>query len=128
MVASTASRPSALPDPVPSRVTDRDAVLYDEHWQPVLDAATRRLLDRLEPIVSPWRDEAEATAGGDPSRVATILDLGTGTGALLVGAATRWPGLRYMGLDASSEMVERAVERATEAGSPGRGPAIRWLT
>jgi ubiquinone/menaquinone biosynthesis C-methylase UbiE len=109
-------------------VSDLDAALYDEHWQPVLDAATHRLLDRLEPVVSGWLTDAVHLARGDPSGVPSVLDLGTGTGALLVAAARRWPGLRYSGLDVSPGMVGRAVERATAAGLPGDGPALRWLS
>jgi SAM-dependent methyltransferase len=107
-------------------VSDLDAARYDAHWQPVLDAAARRLIDRLDPVVGPWRDALASTAG--PSAIPSVLDLGTGTGALLVAAAGRWPGLRYIGLDVSAGMVGRAVERATAADLPGDGPALRWLT
>jgi ubiquinone/menaquinone biosynthesis C-methylase UbiE len=75
--------------------------------------------------VRPWRDAVGASGGADAP---SILDLGTGSGALLVAAAQRWPGLRYTGLDASASMVARAVERATAAGLPGTGPALRWMT
>jgi SAM-dependent methyltransferase len=109
-------------------VSDVDAALYDEHWQPVLDAATHRLLDRLEPVVAPWSREAMTVGTADPARIPAILDLGTGTGALVVAAAQRWPGLRYRGLDVSPGMLSRAVDRASAAGLPGDGPALRWLT
>ena len=130
MAASTASRPRARPEPrgvstEAGRAEDLDGILYDEHWQPVLDAATHRLLDRLAPVVEPWW--SSATDGGG-NAVPSVLDLGTGTGALLVAAAQRWPGLRYAGLDASPGMVARAVTRASAARLPGDGPAVRWMT
>ena len=109
-------------------MSDLDAALYDEHWQPVLDAATHRLLDRLDPVVAGWRLESADALSGDPTRIPSVLDLGTGTGALLVAAASRWPGLRYSGLDVSAGMVARAVDRAAGAGLPADGPALRWLT
>jgi ubiquinone/menaquinone biosynthesis C-methylase UbiE len=104
---------------------DLDAALYDEHWQPVLDAATQRFLARLDPLVRAWR---VAALDGGATDVPSVLDLGTGSGALLVAAAQRWPGLRYVGLDQSAGMVARAVARATAAGLPGDGPALRWMT
>lgn len=109
-------------------MSDLDAALYDEHWQPVLEAATHRLLDRLDPLVAGWQVEAADTLRTDPTRIPSVLDLGTGTGALLVAAARRWPGLRYSGLDVSAGMVARAVDRAAGAGLPADGPALRWLT
>ena len=55
-----------------------------------------------------------------------MLDLGTGTGSLARAAATRWPGARVVGLDASASMLSvarRATESSTsECLGPGSGP------
>lgn len=87
---------------------DRDAALYDAHWQPVLDAPVLRLLDRVEPSLT--RLGRAGTARPD------VVDVGTGTGALAVAAALRWPAARVIGVDPSTGMLARARARANGAG------------
>jgi ubiquinone/menaquinone biosynthesis C-methylase UbiE len=72
---------------------DRMAAGYARWWAPVLAPAVGELLD-----------EFAARAPGDAMRV---VDIGTGTGQLALGALQRWPGATIVGVDASSEM--RAV-------------------
>ena len=51
----------------------------------------------------------EHFAGGPP---ATILDLGTGPGTLLLAALAQWPDARGLGVDASAEAIDYALRNA----------------
>ncbi|CAN5649745.1 hypothetical protein BH23CHL8_BH23CHL8_16040 [soil metagenome] len=105
---------------------DLDAELYDRYWQPVLDRSMGRFLDRVDGELGP----PTAEAGARPADVRPgplVVDVGTGTGALLVAAAARWRGARFIGLDPASGMLERARIRASAAGLPEVDDAIRWL-
>jgi SAM-dependent methyltransferase len=99
---------------------DRDAVLYDEHWQPVLDAAARTLLERI--------DAPLARASRSDGRTPIIVDVGTGTGALAVAACRRWPKARVIGLDPSSGMLGVARLRSRQAGLDGEAERLAWVT
>lgn len=87
---------------------DPDSVRYARYWEPVLAAPGRRMLARIE--VTPSR----------------FLDVGTGTGALLSMAATRWPAARVVGLDGSAGMLSVARRRTIEAW-PDDGARFEWL-
>ena len=78
---------------------DEAAARYETWWGPVLAPTATRLLDRYPP---------EALDGASPR----ILDLGTGTGVLALGALRRWPDARVSGLDASTGMLGIAAEQA----------------
>jgi ubiquinone/menaquinone biosynthesis C-methylase UbiE len=80
---------------------DRLAEGYASWWAPVLAPAVERLLDRA----ASWLD------GGS----ATVLDIGTGTGQLAIGAIRRWPGVSVGGVDASAGMRSMADELAQRA-------------
>jgi ubiquinone/menaquinone biosynthesis C-methylase UbiE len=69
---------------------DRIAEGYARWWAPVLTPAVERLLDRA----APWVEEGAVK----------LLDIGTGTGQLALGALARWAGISVVGVDASSEM------------------------
>jgi SAM-dependent methyltransferase len=77
---------------------DRIAEGYAQWWAPVLAPAVTELLDRLEPAIA---------AG-----VGRLVDVGTGTAQLALGALERWPGLEIVGVDPSSEMCARADAEA----------------
>jgi SAM-dependent methyltransferase len=68
---------------------DRFASGYARWWAPVLAPAVETLLDDLAPV-----------AGG----ITDVVDIGTGTGQLALGALERWPNLSVVGADPSSEM------------------------
>jgi ubiquinone/menaquinone biosynthesis C-methylase UbiE len=80
---------------------DRIADGYAAWWAPVLAPAVDRLLDRA----TPWlRDGATS-----------VLDIGTGTGQLAIGALRRWPSLSVVGVDASAGMRAMADRLAGQA-------------
>lgn len=54
----------------------------------------------------PFHDLIARVGATDP---ADVVDLGCGTGALTRELASRWPGARVVGVDASAEMVAAAV-------------------
>jgi len=54
---------------------------------------------------------------GEP---ATVLDLGTGSGALLLAALAQWPGARGLGIDRSDEALTIARENAERLGMSDR--------
>jgi SAM-dependent methyltransferase len=80
---------------------DRLAEGYATWWAPVLAPGVARLLDRA----APW-------LGGDS---AAVLDIGTGTGQLAIGALRRWPDLTVTGVDASAGMRAMADALAEQA-------------
>ncbi len=71
---------------------------YEKWWAPVIRPAALRVLDLIAPTV-----DAGATR---------IIDIGTGTGTLGIGAVERWPAVRATGVDASGAMLEVARQRA----------------
>jgi SAM-dependent methyltransferase len=77
---------------------DQIAVGYARWWAPVIAPRAVDALDLLEPVVR-----------GGATR---IIDIGTGTGTLAIGAVNRWPAVRVVGIDASREMAEAASREA----------------
>jgi len=82
---------------------DRIAEGYARWWAPVLAPSARALVERLD-----------ADTDG---RAARILDVGTGTGTLVLAALERWPHVRIDAIDASDEMASAA--RLAIAATPG---------
>jgi ubiquinone/menaquinone biosynthesis C-methylase UbiE len=78
---------------------DRFATGYARWWAPVLAPAVRELLNEVEPRVG---------------RDARIVDIGTGTGQLALGALARWPEASIVGVDASAGMRAVADAEADE--------------
>jgi ubiquinone/menaquinone biosynthesis C-methylase UbiE len=78
---------------------DRFAVGYARWWAPVLAPAVAELLDEIGPRVA---------------RDARLVDIGTGTGQLALGALDRWPAVSIVGVDASAGMRAVADAEADE--------------
>ena len=76
---------------------DRIATGYARWWAPVLAPAVDELLDGVG---------SEIDAG------ARLVDIGTGTGQLALGAIRRWPTATVVGVDASAGMREVADAEA----------------
>ena len=79
---------------------DRIAAGYARWWAPVLAPAVERLLDRTGNLVSI----------GAPR----LIDIGTGTGQLALGALARWPEVSVVGVDASAGMRAMADANAEQ--------------
>jgi len=77
---------------------DRIAEGYARWWAPVLTPAVEQLLD-----------QAGTGSDGVSGRV---LDVGTGTGQLALGALERWPSITVDGIDSSREMCAMATSEA----------------
>jgi len=96
---------------------DRIAEGYATYWSPIHRPATLRLLE-----------EVAADAGAGPRR---IVDVGCGTAAMAVAAATLWPRVEVDATDVSSGMLAVAARTVAAAGPPGervrltRAPADR---
>lgn len=89
------------------RIYDRFAEAYRDWWGPVIAPASVQVLDDVE-------------VPADDPRPFDLLDIGTGTGVLAVGALRRWPGVRVIALDPSSEMLGIAMDAARAAGHADR--------
>jgi ubiquinone/menaquinone biosynthesis C-methylase UbiE len=89
------------------RIFDQFAEAYRDWWGPIIAPASVQVLDDVE------------VPAGD-SRSFDLLDIGTGTGVLAVGALRRWPGVRVVALDPSSEMLGLAMDAARAAGHVDR--------
>lgn len=85
---------------------DQIAEGYAQWWAPVLAPAVERLLDRAES----WLADSAAH----------VLDIGTGTGQLAIGALSRWRGISVVGVDASAEMRAMAETLAERSLGPAR--------
>ena len=76
---------------------------YARWWAPVLAPAIAELLDEV----------SGALTGHE-----RLLDIGTGTGQLALGALVRWPAATVVGLDPSAGMLEVASATADERLGP----------
>ncbi|MEO8638351.1 MAG: class I SAM-dependent methyltransferase [Chloroflexota bacterium] len=95
------------------RIFDEFAEAYRDWWGPIIAPAALQVLDDVE------------VQSDDPSPF-DLLDLGTGTGVLAVAALDRWPGVRVVGIDPSSHMLELAAEAARRR-SPAHAPRFRTV-
>ena len=87
---------------------DQISLGYARWWAPVLAPAVAELLDAAEP----------ALAGAE-----RLIDIGTGTGQLALGALARWPDVSIVGADASAGMAAVAdaeADRLLSAADRGR--------
>jgi ubiquinone/menaquinone biosynthesis C-methylase UbiE len=103
---------------------DRASEDYGRYWAPVLDVAARGTVDAAADAVEAALARSAATS--DAPR-ATLVDVGTGAGVLVIDAWRRWGarGLRVVGTDASRGMLDAARRQAAAAGIPDA--ALEWL-
>lgn len=90
---------------------DKDAADYSRYWGPVLEETARRLLDYVEPFVN--------KRGG---RV-RVLEVGAGTGTLLLAALERWPRAEFVATEPARGMLDLAEARVRTA-RPGESRVI----
>lgn len=79
---------------------DRIAAGYARWWAPVLAPAVETLLDRTGSLVS--------------TGTSRLIDIGTGTGQLALGALARWPEVSVVAVDASNGMRAMADANAEQ--------------
>jgi len=121
-----------LDDPVPdgfapllARRLDGEPVAYitgtRDFWTITLAVAPGVLIPRpdSETLIEAAVDHF---AGGPGPR--TVLDLGTGSGALLLAALAEWPEAHGVGIDTSSEALAIAQRNAARLGMAGRAQLI----
>lgn len=82
---------------------DADATDYARYWAPVLEATAQRLLDYVDPFV--------ARRGG----AVRILEVGAGTGTLLLAALERWPRAQFVATEPARRMLKLAQDRVRAA-------------
>jgi len=82
---------------------DADAADYERYWAPVLEATARRLLDHVDPFVARRNGRAR------------VLEVGVGTGTLVLAALERWPQVEVIATDAARGMLDLARARVNAA-------------
>nr|WP_033923493.1 peptide chain release factor N(5)-glutamine methyltransferase [Sphingomonas sp. 37zxx] len=92
-----------------------------DFWTITLDVAPGVLIPRAD---SETLIEA-AVAHFGQSMPATVLDLGTGSGALLLAALDQWPGARGVGVDCSDAALAIASANAVRLGMADRARFVR---
>jgi ubiquinone/menaquinone biosynthesis C-methylase UbiE len=80
---------------------DTNALDYARYWAPVLARTSRRLLDEIAPAID---------AQGGRAR---LLDVGSGTGVVALGALARWPAVEVIATDAAAAMLDVARAQAS---------------
>lgn len=98
-------------------LTAESAALYDTQVEILFGGLADAMRRQALPPLAGWL----AARGAPDGAGAALLDLGTGTGAMLAAAAEAFPRLELAGLDLSAAYLERARARL-----PGR--SVRWQT
>jgi ubiquinone/menaquinone biosynthesis C-methylase UbiE len=98
-------------DPIVARY-ELAATDYERYWAPVLEATSRQVLDL-----------AAGHVDGHAGRQLRLLEVGVGTGTVLVAALERWPGIEVIASDAANGMLEAARQRVMRATHVGAGRA-----
>jgi SAM-dependent methyltransferase len=96
---------------------DASADAYLAWWAPVLEPTAQRVLD----MAAPGIDRVVRSGRGGQ-----LVDIGTGTGALAIAAARRWPEVEVIAVDASSGMLDVARRQAGRS-APEVARRIRFV-
>lgn len=84
-------------------------------------AGVKLKVDRRALIPRPETERLiELVEANLPSAPATVLDLGTGSGAIALALAAKYPEARVMGVDQSAEALALAAENCAQLGFAGR--------
>ena len=94
---------------------DRDAADYARYWAPVLERTSLRLLDYVADFAA-WAMRRTGRL--------RVLEVGAGTGTLLLEAASRWPEAIFTATDAAAGMVDLGRERV----GPAAGDRVTFAT
>ena len=94
---------------------ERAAADYERYWAPVLESTSRRVLD----LAADWIDRRL-------DRRLRMLEVGVGTGTVLLSALERWPLLEVVASDAANGMLAAARRRVAETldGASGRASFV----
>jgi ubiquinone/menaquinone biosynthesis C-methylase UbiE len=105
--ANGADRPS---NPIVERY-EVAAADYERYWAPVLESTSRRVLELAADHID-----------RQPEQRLRLLEVGVGTGTVLLAALERWPMLEVVASDAANGMLEAARRTVAEAidGAAGR--------
>jgi ubiquinone/menaquinone biosynthesis C-methylase UbiE len=82
---------------------DADAADYERYWAPVLRETARRLLEHVDDFVAQREGRVR------------MLEVGAGTGSLVLAALERWPDAEVVATDAAKGMLDLARRRVLEA-------------
>lgn len=96
----------AIGDPALNAIVaryDADAADYARYWAPVLEQTAQRLLAYVEPFVA--RQDGRVR----------VLEVGTGTGTLLLAALDRWPRAEFVATEPARGMLDLARARLLAA-------------
>lgn len=137
--AADATRTDIVTDPYRELTPDQEATLQDylsrrEHREPVAHILGRKGFWKIMLVVTPDvltpRPDTECVVDEALKRLpehdaASILDLGVGSGAILLAILAERPNARGLGVDASDEALAVARENAANLGLAGRCAFLR---
>ena len=105
-------------------LTDESAALYDTQVEVLFCGLAQAMRRQGVVAVTEWLRAQDTSTGSADGDGHTLVDLGTGTGAMLEAVRDAAPALDLSGLDLSPAYLERAKARLSGAGT---SDAVTWL-